>query len=218
YEHLTKFSYRPKKSSLAIEHIDIAIILANKSSLTSYYQSKINCLFKLENSTKAIECMNAYLSINPQDSKIWKKLGDTQYGLKQREDAKHSFEIYTDLRPEDVEANFKLAECYREFDELRPAMQYYRLSAGNMKYKKKNKKSENAKHSHSKANQLDKKLNIKHLGISAFYEYYNKTEAAIDAYKERLTYTRNNEKLLFKLASILEEQYEEEEAIAYYEQ
>src|SRR5699024_4213721 len=235
YEQLAKLAYRRKKWSLAIEHIDIAIKLANKSSLTSYYQFKINCLFKLENSTKAIECMNAYLSINPQDSKIWKKLGDTQYGLKQWEDAKHSFEIYTDLRPEDVEANFKLAECYREFDELRPAMQYYRLAAENMKYQnqnniqahayywlgimqQKNKESENAKHSHSKAIQLDKKLNSKHLGIGAFYEYYNKTEAAIDAYKERLTYTRNNEKLLFKLASILEEQYEEEEAIAYYEQ
>src|SRR5699024_5261510 len=162
-------------------------------------------------------------------------LGDTQYGVKQWEDAKHSFEIYTDLRPEDVEANFKLAECYREVDELRPAMQYYRLAAENMKYQnqnniqahayywsgimqQKNKESQNNKHTHSKDIQLDKKLNRKHLGIGGVYEYYNKTEAAIDAYKERLTYTRNNEKLLFKIASILEEQYEEEEAIAYYEQ
>lgn len=235
YVQLANLAFRRKNWEVAVEHINVAIQLANRKSIGEYKLFKADCYLNLNEESKAADCLANYLSNNPNDEKTWKCLADIQLQLNQWEKAVNSIEKYVQLFSGDTKATFQLAECYRMLEEFENAEKYYEVSVEKEDQKNTdqslaytyyllglmqeiNGKMESAQSSYSRAIQIDDELNSKHLGIGVFHETYNKLESAIKRYEELLSYKENDSELIYKLASLLNKQYDLTEAIKYYEQ
>src|SRR5699024_11488852 len=65
---LAKLAYRQKKLKQALEHINTAIQLDNKHSNQDFLLFKAECLVQLKENTKALSCINEYVSLKDRKS------------------------------------------------------------------------------------------------------------------------------------------------------
>lgn len=235
YYRLAKLAYRRKKWKQSLDHINIAIQLANNSSSKEYYLCKADCLIHLGDSAKAISCLNEYLSAKPTNAEAWLKLAKEHHKLSQWNDAANSLESYLKLYPKDSKASFNLAECYRKLNDYQNAETNYQQATKNLDHKRvgqslaisyyrlglmqlENNNPKQAFKSFNKTIDLDQELNSSRFGIGVFHEHYKQLEYAVDAYKNQLQQDDKDAELNFKLASLFERKlYTPEQALQYYE-
>lgn len=234
YFRLAKLAYRQKKWRQALGHIEIALHLTRDGTPQEYHKYKIDSLIQLGETRKAKGSINEYLLIFPEDADMWYTLTEQYTKLKQWGNVSNSLESYLSLNPKDSKASFELAECYYKLNDYLQAEKYYREAAKNRDQKivgqslaisfyklglmqLKNDGSKLATKSFDKAIKFDRELSSRRFGIGAFHEHYNQLEYAVEAYKQQVSQQQTNQKLYFKLASLLDKIHETEQALEYYQ-
>lgn len=231
YYRLYELAYRQKKWQRSLDHINQAIELADSESSQEFQLSKANCLFQLGESTEAIACLHAYVTVQPNDAAAWYKLANEHKKLRQWKEAAESFESYLQLQPDDSKAYFQLAECYRLLKEIKLAETNYQQATkhsnlniaitayywlGVMQLREND--AELASKSFNKVIELDQELNSQRFGIGVFHEQYKQWEYAAEAYKNTLLQHDQDAELQFKLASLLRKKLNDpEQALKHYE-
>src|SRR5699024_4947539 len=210
--------------------------LDNKHSNQDFLLFKAECLVQLKENTKALSCINEYVSLKPDSQRALYMLANTFYNLQKWEDAAKSWESYLKIAPNDSKARFKLGECYYKLKDYPKAENNYQQATLNIDQKSskqslatsyywlalmqiKNNKSKQATKSFNDAVNLDQKLNSEDLGVGVLHEHFGKWEYALDAYKNQLQQDGNNAELNFKIASLLESKFfKPDQALEYFEE
>lgn len=234
YLRLSKLEAQQNYWNKSLKNINDAIQLSSEPSATKLYLNKANILIQLNDSSKAIDFLNKYLTKHPDDLYACRILANEQKRIGQYDAAIDGFISYLKSEPNDTISIFQLAECYRAVDDTNNAMNHYKQFideySPNLDYNKLitsyywlgcmqlNNNPDQATKSFEKVVQLDDKLESQRLGIGVFHEKYGQLNLAVDAYKKQLQKDKKNAGLYFKLASLLDKKlYRPEKALKYYE-
>ncbi len=233
HKRLSILAFRQKLWKQALDHINVAIKLADKNTAIEFYKCKADCLIKIGESAQATSCLDAYLQANPTDSQAWFKQATEYYKLHRWQESANSFGAYLKLQPEDSIASYQLGECYFKLNSPRYAETHFQQATKNLDHKcvgqslafayymlglmqLMNNKTELAASSFTKAIKEDQKLKSQRFGIGVFHEHFKQWKYALEAYEEQLSQNGRDAELQFKIASMLNGINQPEQALKYY--